>query len=380
MAALPTTTSAGFLEVGAKRTSRANKGLLGTVFKSSLSSDGHDEPDDETELLTSDAEGAEPDVTEVKPPQRPRDLPRKNPVRLSTSASASRQGSFSSFWSSVASLFGRGVNAPTIAASSSSTASDRRKSKGTGTDDDEESVDELTRIKRAGVLADTNKDNRLDEQELLRFAEEVRERRRWAMTKETMRKRDNDRNGKISKEEVEKELATAYQDAGRAIGKDDAGYLKAKFDAADADKSRELDENEFHVYVHPEVEPKVLEIEVGFQFRIADHDHDGRVSLEEFFAEAERGEDEAEFSREDASADFEVHDTDTSMSLDRAEYTEYVKGQVLLKKHVKMVMDAGDEDGDGQIDLREELVHRKAAILDCEFVEDYFILHRRDEL
>merc|ERR1719390_403403 len=100
MAALTTTTSAGFLEVGAKRTSRANKGLLGTVFKSSLSSDGHDEPDDETELLTSDAEGAEPDVTEVKPPQRPRNPPRRNPVRPSTSVATSRHASSSSFWSS----------------------------------------------------------------------------------------------------------------------------------------------------------------------------------------------------------------------------------------------------------------------------------------
>jgi len=385
MATLPNTASGGFLEVGAKRGStRAVKGLFGPAFTGQLA-----EPD-EIDLLT-------PDVEAEEPLQRPWDPAQKNPVRPSTG------GSFSSWWSYVASFFSRGVMPPRIVtptahsllkSSSSPIAPDRRKGKGVGRDEqNEESVDDLTQIKRAAVLADRNKDNRLDAEELLRLAEEVRERRRRKMTKEKMRKWDKDKNGKVSQQElIKKELAAAklldnkveylriMKEDERGINDEYAEYLKLKFEAAKGGKSGELDMDELHVYVHPEIEAKVLEIEVGMQFRNADEDQDGRVSLKEFLVEARRGEDEDEFSSEAASTDFTTHDMDTSKSLDRAEFAEYLKGQVLLKKHVNIAMEAGDEDGDGLIHFEELMGSRKEAMLDSEFVEDYLLFHRRDEL
>lgn len=242
-----------------------------------------------------------------------------------------------------------------------------------------EPLDDFARIRRAGALADANNDNRLSAEELLSFAEKVRERRRRVLTKEALLRYDTSKDGKVSQSEVAKAAATGDHHEGLS-GMDSNEQVRLKFEAADIDQNGELNEKELHAYVHPEVEPRVLEVEIELQFRSTDHDIDGIVTLEEFLVEAKRGEEDAEFSKEDASSDFATHDLDGSKSLDRTEYTEYVKGHVLLHQHVKLAMEAGDGDADGHINLDEELFHRKEYILDSEFVEDYLLFHQRDEL
>lgn len=236
--------------------------------------------------------------------------------------------------------------------------------------DEEDDVDHLERIRRAGGMADTDGDELLSAEEMLRFAERRLDQHRRAVTEEIWVKRHQDEDGKISREDAEA-VGLMMPNVPQA---ERPNYLDRIFKAADADRDGQLNKDEFHAYLHPEASTAVLEVVAEMRFQTADSKpKDGLVTLEEFLAESREGDAGEDFSPEDATADFKVYDSNASGALDLAEFREHLGGHILLKNHVQNAIKAGDKDQDGHIHLEEELPKRARKMLDTEFVEDFFL-------
>lgn len=230
-------------------------------------------------------------------------------------------------------------------------------------EDDErlEAEDKLRLIRSSGAKADADKDGRLSAEEMLRFAETVREEARRLHTDEILKGIDADQDGSISMKEAQVDKH-----------EDRMGVGRLRFDAADGDKDGALSREELVGYLHPELQAETLEIEIKSRLQSMDADKDAHVSLDEFLTEVRRA-DEGDFSEEDAKADFEAHDADKDGKLNSEELAGFVRGDVLLWAQIEQAMAAGDEDSDGYVHLHKELPRRMDKILDSEFVEDYFM-------
>lgn len=237
-------------------------------------------------------------------------------------------------------------------------------------DDGEHAEDtgkKLQRIQKAGVKADSDGNGMLSAEEMLLFAEGVLERQRQAHTKKILTGIDQNADGKVTTHEAEAGLRMREEPQGLGV---QTGQLR--FQAADANADGTLDSEEFHSYLHPELRKETLDVESTSRLRIMDINKDGLVNVNEFVADARHG-DEGDFSEEDARADFHAHDADNNGILDEAEFTGFVRGDVLLWAQVQHTVAAGDHDADGHIHLQDELPHRIMQILDSEFVEDYLL-------
>lgn len=242
-------------------------------------------------------------------------------------------------------------------------------------EDQGEHHEELGQIKKAGSMADANGDARLSIDEMMRFAEAIRHRQRKGQTAESFDLKDTDKNGFLSVEELGVNQGIKGAPGHRDSGSPNAllaDYVEKKFAAADLDGDQKLNREEYHAYLHPETHDRVLQVEATFQFKVMDKNVDGFVTLEEYVDESRLG-DDADFSYEDTRLDFETHDHDSDSRLDTTEFTDLVKGHVLIRSHVEKAIKAMDDDGDGHIHMHDELPNHMKEVLDNEFVEDYLL-------
>lgn len=243
-------------------------------------------------------------------------------------------------------------------------------------DDESEAVDDeldgdgdgeghIERLQRVGRLADANNDTLLSPQELWRFAEDLRERKRWEHTNAALDNLDADGDGDISKAE----LGTKLQVKGHDGSRSSEGIEARRFAAADQDANGMLNRTEFHSFAHPELGGQVLRVEAEYQFERFDEDKSGGVTFAEFKREAQ---DDSDFSEESVREDFDIHDTDGSGTLDRKEFERLVEGHELLRHSIGKAITAADADGDGHIHVHDEVPHHVEGLLDSEFIEDFF--------
>jgi len=221
-----------------------------------------------------------------------------------------------------------------------------------------------SRLQEIGRLIDSNNDTLLSNEELREFACGLEERQRKQQTSTIMRHVDRDGSANVSLAEIQAAAPNATADARQ--------HQANRFAAADADASGQLDLSEFHAYVHPEVDPRVFAVEKDHQFGMYDADLSGFIDSKEFLKQS-HATNEADFDEQAASEDFELHDTDHDGQLSFEEFGRLLAGHDLLTDNIAKLMEAGDHDGDGHIHLDQELPSRLHHLMDCEFVEDFFM-------
>lgn len=209
--------------------------------------------------------------------------------------------------------------------------------------------------------------------ELRSFAEGLKARQREEQTEHSLQTVDADESGSVTLDELRGDLSHAM-----------AAHQEARFHAADGDNDGRLDPEEFHRFVHPEVDDEVLVVERAHQMASFDFNKDGLVDFEEFEREG-RAHDEEAFSREAALEDFRLHDQNGDGRLDHKEFEHLLVGHHLLGDSIAQALKAADADGDGHIHIDSEVPAGLGGLLDSEFVEDYFFhehhdVHRHDEL
>lgn len=250
-------------------------------------------------------------------------------------------------------------------------------------EEDEERRRELAsqRVALAGRKADVDGDQRLSAQELRSFANAAQTRQRSAVASEVLQRKDLDKDGRISFAEAVNQIAEA-EGANAAGGSSQMHtYALAKFSAADADRDGNLVLEELVQFLHPDLAPELLEVETNFQIGWMDKNGNGVVDLAEFAPESGgRAQEDADFSYEDAVADFHMHDKDKSGGLDKWEVQDLLKGHVLMDHHIEKAIQSADDDNDGYIHVHRELPVHLEEFLDNEYVEDYFIQPHHDEL
>lgn len=224
------------------------------------------------------------------------------------------------------------------------------------------------RLQRVGRLVDTDNDARISQEELQNFAQRLKDRQRHEQTLAALRVVDADGSNCVDLAE----LQAVKRDASPALLEQQA----RRFAAADSDQDGRLDFAEFHAFVHPELNDKVLAAEVERQMLIFDTNEDGQIDFEEFEREGEsNGKD---FSKEAALEDFRLHDSNADGRLSPHEFGRLLAGHDLLQESIRKAVEAGDGDGDGHIHVDNELPARLHHLLESEFIEDYFF-HKHAE-
>jgi len=227
---------------------------------------------------------------------------------------------------------------------------------------------QAAQLRRVARIVDTDNDARISEEELRSFAHGLKERQRRDHTLTAMRLVDADGSGDVDLAELQ------------AVQRNASSELLAqqaqRFSAADSDENSRLDFAEFHAFVHPELDDRVLAVEVARQLSAFDADGDGLVDFREF--EREGAAHSKDFSQEAALEDFELHDSDADGRLSAHEFGRLLSGHDLLQDSIRKALEAGDGDGDGHIHVDDELPGRLQHLLESEFIEDYFF-HKHAE-
>jgi len=223
-----------------------------------------------------------------------------------------------------------------------------------------EGEDDLARIQRVARLADTNEDSHLSVEEMKAFAAKLRERQRVQQTESSLKAVDVDQSGDITLEELRSDLSEEL-----------FTHQKARYNAADKNGDGRLQWEEFHAFVHPELDDAVLNAETDYQLRIFDFNKDGLVDFEEFKREGQQH-DEQDFSEEAALEDFTVHDTDGDHVLSHEEFAQLLRGHEILHDNIQKAFSVADENGDGHLHVDDEIPQKLHHLLGSEFIEDFF--------
>merc|ERR1740130_1091354 len=123
------------------------------------------------------------------------------------------------------------------------------------------------------------------------------------------------------------------------------GVESAKFQAADLNGDRKLDQKELPALFYPETHEGVLSITVGETMRQKDGNKDGKLSPKEFWESDQMDGDDSDLSQEE-KADFARLDTDGDGSLSETELRAWESGRFHTEDAMKKLFDVADKDND----------------------------------
>lgn len=232
-------------------------------------------------------------------------------------------------------------------------------------------MERLKRVAREGV--DANKDGYLARQELVDFALDTREAERQKFTAEEMLRWDRNGDGKVELPELHGLLDKKEQSEEVSAA---LAVVNEKFQSVDFDSDGALNQDELHIFLHPELHTDSLQLEAQQQMIQLDLNGDHVVDVGElaqgFLGEAQ----EEHFS----SHELELHDHDKDGVLDVHELEELVEGHRFVEHMMSELISLLDTDNDDRISL-EEFDVSHPLVLASEAIEDWlFSAHGRDEL
>lgn len=206
---------------------------------------------------------------------------------------------------------------------------------------------------------DLNSDSKASMAELLEFAEGMRREMAKKDVGTIMEEMDLDKDGKLSLEELLKDMDMQSDDESEHEEMKERKELETtKFKAADKDGNGELSVEELPAMFYPENDDAVLSIMAEAAMKQKDKDSDGKLSLNEFLENSEG--DGNEIGPEE-QAEFKKLDKDGNDFLNMDELKAWESGKFHTEESLRMLFDVADKNKDGHITIA-ELEESKDAI------------------
>jgi len=216
----------------------------------------------------------------------------------------------------------------------------------------------------AKMDGDTNSKLSLDE--VFQFLDETRKSAAVKRSKEDMESADANKDGKVSLDELMKDMYGGYEN--EVTDPKDTAALQQhkvndaeKFKAADRDGDGLLDQLELAAFFNPEIQEDVMLISAQLALEERDHDKDGLLTFEELYERRSALETTHEQAEEDKLEPTPAEDDDAEQeSLDREEFKKL------------------DKDGSGKLDVKEVLTRESGHLYTMEALETFMKLADAD--
>lgn len=203
------------------------------------------------------------------------------------------------------------------------------------------------------IQADHNEDGKLSKPEFFNFAAHYREEIERAMYEKASEELDLDKDGTLSREEVEKNLATWDIDGFPQELERVRNLEKEKFKIADADGNGKLEGEELvNMYGHG-VSDQVMEAEAKSVMESKDLDKDGKLNQKEFWYDYLRPEEDHEEEPYDRNETFHSLDGNGDGFIDMHELKMWEGGYFFLEDAIDKILIMADKDEDGEATFQE---------------------------
>eukprot|EP00434_Breviolum_minutum_P008051 symbB.v1.2.007099.t1/scaffold431.1/size205911/12 len=203
------------------------------------------------------------------------------------------------------------------------------------------------------IQADHNEDGKLSKIEFFNFAAHYREEIERSQYEKPTPDIDLDKDGTLSKEEVEKNLATWDIEGFPQELERVKNLEKEKFRIADADGNGKLEGEELiNMYGHG-INDKVLEAEAKSVMFSKDSDKDGKLTPKEFWFDYLRPEEDHEEEPWDRNETFHNLDGNQDGFIDLHELKLWEGGYFFLEDSIDKILFMADKDEDGEATFQE---------------------------
>merc|ERR1712048_501760 len=140
-------------------------------------------------------------------------------------------------------------------------------------------------------------------EELSSFALMQQNKQRWEQTNKSFALVDTDHNDAVTL--LELRINSSANSSADAQENEVEDHLSARFLAADFDGTGMLSPKEYHCFLHPTEDPRVLPVATMSQIASLDEDKSGGLNLTEFLTFFQN---DQMFSKSDTEEDFNLHD------------------------------------------------------------------------
>lgn len=217
-------------------------------------------------------------------------------------------------------------------------------------EDDESEVDEshhltVEKMKILHAQIDADNDGKMSLPEIIAFSHEMRQGMIKKDLPSILEELDSDRNGKVSLEELSKDMPQT-----------DADLERQKFKVADADEDGELDSDEVLSIFYSGAQDAVLELSTAHTMKTKDTNGDNELSPQEFYDGYDHGQghnmEMGDFSEEEKKTFLRL-DVDKSASISLSELKPWEDGVFHVESAMKDLFEIADKDKDSSITFDE---------------------------
>ncbi|CAE7791108.1 Mcat [Symbiodinium microadriaticum] len=205
------------------------------------------------------------------------------------------------------------------------------------------------------LQADANDDQKLSKPELFNFAAHYKEEIERATYSKVDPNADLDKDGALSKEELEKYMSTWEIEEFPQELERVRNLEREKFKLADADGDGKLQGEELVAMYGHGIDEKVLEAEAKSALSVKDMDKDGKLSLKEFWHDYLRPDDDHDHDEDprDRNVTFAALDSNEDGSVDLQELMIWESGLFFLEEAIDGILHFADRDEDGEAGFQE---------------------------
>lgn len=266
--------------------------------------------------------------------------------------------------------------------------------------DDEWHPDELeedvrnSRFSRLVHKMDENNDGSVDKKELVHWTLRALQNMDARELKEDWEIADHDNDGGVGWEEyvsniygVDKDKHDSFmelniedshelQDFNRQYNRE-----KAKFEAADANKDKKLDENEYANFYNPGHSPEQTNNAISLAMKAVDSDNDGQLSLTEYLNDFKnpsyKGDDDWMETEKDIFKDMDMSDDGFLNGDELVLWIQQDNGEIAVDEAIHLI-ETADKDEDGKLS-HSEVMEAMEDFIESDATEYGFML-KHDEL